>query len=613
MCSINGFTWSDEALILRMNRVTAHRGPDGTGIFVAQGISLGHNRLSIIDLSEAGAQPMKSRDGRFVITFNGEIYNYKELRAELPDYLFKSGSDTEVILASFEKWGEDAFKRFQGIFAFALWDEAQKTLRLVRDPMGVKPLYYHAQGSRLMFASEIKAILENPEVPRRIESLALDCYLRANYVPAPLTMFAGIKKLLPGELLRYKDGKVEFARYSVPTTPALSKAPRHTLAKELLNKVHESVKAQLVSDRPVGLYLSGGVDSSAVLESMTEAQGKVETFSVGFDLREGEQEEKFNADFLLARKTAKHFGATHHEVRISPHEILPLFEEAVVHLDEPISNATVIPMMKLARFAKTRVAVVLGGDGGDELFGGYERYRLSLLSSYYRTLPSVLRSGLDSLVSSLGKLDTLPGIERFARFHFLKEEKLRSLLKPQAYRGDRANTFFAERFFSARDEGQSSDAETEFMRADRESWLPDESLMRSDKTAMSAGLEYRVPLLHLPLVDFADTIPREHKVSLFRTKIILKEAFKGRLPDELLRQPKRGWFSPGAKWLRYPEMAMVAREILSPNYADATKELFNWDEVQARLEAHLSGAYHLTELWAILSLQVWAKKFNVTR
>ncbi len=612
MCSINGFTWTDDILIKKMNIATAHRGPDGTGYFVASGISLGHNRLSIIDLSEAGAQPMKSRDGRFVITFNGEIYNYKELRAELSDYPFKGGSDTEVILASFEKWGEEAFSRFQGIFAFALWDEAEKTLRLVRDMVGVKPLYYYLHGSRLMFASEIKAILENPDVPRRIEPLALDCYLRANYVPAPLTMFAGIKKLLPGELLRYKDGKVELARFRVSATPVLSKAPRHILAKELLNKVHESVQAQLVSDRPVGLYLSGGVDSSAVLESMAEAQGKVETFSVGFDLREGEQEEKFNADFLLARETAKHFGATHHEVRISPEEIVPLFDEAVVHLDEPISNATVIPMMKLARFAKTRVAVVLGGDGGDELFGGYERYRLSLLSSYYRTLPKLMRSGLDSLVPSLGKLNTPSGIERFARFHFLKEEKLRPLLKPQIYHKDRAEAFFAERFFNAQREGQGSDAETEFMRADRESWLPDESLMRSDKTAMSAGLEYRVPLLHLPLVDFADTIPRKDKVSLVRTKIILKEAFRGKLPDELLNQPKRGWFSPGAKWLRYPEMANMAREILSPHYAPATRELFNWDEVQARLEAHLSGAYYLTELWAILSLQVWAKKYKVT-
>ncbi len=612
MCSINGFTWKDEELIRKMNAVTAHRGPDGTGVFVASGVSLGHNRLSILDLSNAGAQPMKSEDGRLVITFNGEIYNYKELRAELPNYPFKSGSDTEVILASFEKWGEEAFKRFQGIFAFALWDESTKTLRLVRDPMGVKPLYYYEHGSRLMFASEIKAILENPDVPRRIDPLALDCYLRANYVPAPLTMFAGIKKLLPGELLRYKGGKSELARYVVPVTPVLSKAPRSTLAKELLNKVHESVKAQLVSDRPVGLYLSGGVDSSAVLEGMTEAQGKVETFSVGFDLREGEQEEKFNADFLLARKTAKHFGATHHEVRISPHEILPLFEEAVLHLDEPISNATVIPMMKLARFAKQHVAVVLGGDGGDELFGGYERYQLSLLSSYYRTLPGVVRGGLDNLVPSLAKLDTPAGIARFARFHFLKEEKLRPLLTLQAYHGDSAIGFFAERFFKVPNVGQGSDAETECMRVDRESWLPDESLMRSDKTAMSAGLEYRVPLLHLPLVDFADTIPREHKVSLFRTKIILKEAFRGKLPDELLNQPKRGWFSPGAKWLRYPEMAEVAREILSPNYAEATKELFNWDEVRARLEAHLSGSYHLTELWALLSLQVWAKKFKVT-
>ncbi len=608
MCSINGFTWQDDALVRKMNAITAHRGPDGTGVFASAGVTLGHNRLSILDLSPAGLQPMKSAGGRFVISFNGEIYNYRELKRELTSYPFKSGSDTEVILAAYEKWGDGAWERLHGMFALALWDEKERIVRLVRDPVGIKPLYYHANGARLIFASEIKAILLHENIQRRIDPSALDCYLRVNYVPAPLTMFAGIKKLLPGKLLRFESGKITISDYTARNASALSLEPREVLARELRERVRESVKAQLISDRPVGLYLSGGIDSSAVLEGMAAARGRVETFSVGFNLRESEQQEKFNADFLLARRTAKHFGAAHHEVLVSPQEIVPLFEEAMYHLDEPISNATVIPMQKLSRFAKKRVAVVLGGDGGDELFGGYERYRLSLLSSWYRRVPAPLRKGSGLLFPVLSKLDTAPGIERFAQFHFAKEQVLSPLLSREAYHNGAAQRFFTEHFFGS----VETPFETQFMSADRASWLVDESLMRSDKLSMAGGLEARVPLLHLPLIHFADTIPLRHKVSLSRTKIILKEAFRGHIPDELLTQPKRGWFSPGAKWLRYSHVAKFAREVLSPNYAEATRALFNWDEVRARLEGHLKGEYHLTELWAILTLQVWARKFNVS-
>lgn len=608
MCSINGFTWCDEELARRMNMATSHRGPDGTGVFTGAGITLGHNRLSILDLTDAGAQPMKSSDGRFVISFNGEIYNYRELKCELSSYPFKSGSDTEVILAAYAAWGDAAFARLNGMFAFALWDEKEKILRLVRDPVGIKPLYYHMSGKRLIFASEIKAILLHPDVPRHIDPLALDCYLRVNYVPAPLTMFSGIKKLLPGQMLHYHNGGIVISDYRDKKATELSSEPRKVLARELREQVHKSVKAQLVSDRSIGLYLSGGVDSSAVLEGMAAAKGQVETFSVGFELKEGEQQEKFNADFLLARKTAKHFGATHHEVLVSPEEIIPLFEEAVYHLDEPISNATVIPMLKLARFAKKRVAVVLGGDGGDELFGGYERYQWSLLSSYYRSLPQAMRSVADSLLPRLKKLDTAPGIERYARFHFLKEEVLRPLLAPSAYHATAAQNFFAEHFFRE----IRKPFETQFLETDRASWLVDESLLRSDKLSMAGGLEVRVPLLDVPLTDFADTIPLRHKVSPWRTKIILKEAFRGHIPDELLSQPKRGWFSPGAKWLRYPHVASFAREVLSPHYTAATAGLFHWEKVRSLLEAHLAGEYHLTELWALLTLQVWARRFHIS-
>lgn len=641
MCSINGFTWQDDELIRRMNKTTAHRGPDGTGAFTAPGISLGHNRLAIIDLSPAAAQPMKSADGRFVISFNGEIYNYRELRKELAGYPFKSESDTEVILTAYATWGTGAFSRLNGIFALALWDAKEEKLLLVRDPVGVKPLYYFECDGQLVFASEIKAILLHSSISRRIDPLALDLYLRLNYVPAPLTLFAGIKKLLPGEILTYRGGTVLVPYSEARPRGMASRASFDEQKVALREQVRASVAAQMVSDRPVGLYLSGGIDSTVVLEAMTRASGKVESFSVGFELTKEEQAEKFNADFLLARRTARHFGATHHEVLLSPDEILPLFEDAVYHLDEPVSNATSIPMLKLARFAKERVAVALGGDGGDELFGGYERYRLSLLSSYYRRLPRLLRRSADLVFPRLAKLDTAEGIERYVQFHFLKEDKLKPLLAPSAYHPRTAQEFFADRFFPSaeravpekgglRGGGRATSGffqqkksvpffgncerhfETKFMQVDRESWLPDESLLRADKMSMAAGLEARVPLLDLSLIAFADTIPLAHKVSLFNTKIILKEAFRGFIPDELLHQPKRGWFSPGAKWLRYSHVAAFTREVLSPSYAEATRTLFNWNEVSRRLDAHLAGAYHLTELWAILSLQLWVKRFKVS-
>jgi len=607
MCSINGFTWADKELITRMNTATAHRGPDGTGVFVAPEISLGHNRLAIIDLSPAGAQPMKSADERLTIVFNGEIYNFRELKKELAPYPWRSESDTEVILAAYERWGEKAFARLDGIFAFALYDRGNNRLLLVRDPQGVKPLYYAEKSGKLLFASEIKALLEWKEMPRRISREALDIYMRILYVPAPLTMFEGIQKLLPGHFLSYRNGSTTLLPYDIRKDAPISYAPFEEQKKELYRLVGESVKAQLVSDRPVGLYLSGGVDSTAVLEAMTRASGSVESFSVGFELQCHEEPHKFNADFLLARKTARHFGATHNEVLLSPHEIIPLFEEAMYHLDEPIANATIIPMLKLARFAKQKVAVVFGGDGGDELFGGYERYRWSLISSHYRKVPAFLRHVVQGLTPNLKRLDAKEGIERFVRFHFQKENILRPLLALSAYRTGVSEAFFTERFF----EMIEQPFEAQFMRVDRESWLIDESLLRSDKMSMAGGIEARVPLLAPALIRFADSVPLQHKVSLTRTKILLKEAFRGHLPDELLEQPKRGWFSPAAKWLRYPEVAAYAKEALSPDYTEATRELFDWQEVRRRLTAHLAGEYHLNPLWAILTLQVWARTFKV--
>lgn len=584
-----------------MGRVTAHRGPDGHGAYCQGGVSLGHNRLSIIDLSAAGAQPMQSGDSSLVVTFNGEIYNFQELRQELRDYPFKSKTDTEVILAAYRAWGADAFRRLSGMFALALWDARTRELILARDTSGIKPLYYHFDGARLIFSSEIKALLEHP-IERVLDAQALGHYLRVGYVPAPLTMLKGVSKLEPGHLLVYKDGKIELRPFGEkPQTSGPAPADR-----EIREAAQQAVARQLVSDRPVGIYLSGGLDSSIVLSCATAAHGSLDTFSIDFALPTGHpRQATFSADAQLARRTAALFGARHHEVSFSADDAARLFDEMLWHLDEPVGNPTCLPMLHLGAFAKQKVAVVLGGDGGDELFGGYERYRLSLWASYYRHLPDFARK-LGGSNPTLRKLNTAPGIERFAQFMFQKDAEVARVLKaPLAAESSR---FFKERFF----EPVAADFETQFMDADRRSWLVDECLARTDKMSMASGLEVRVPLLDDTLVALAARLPRRRKVGLFETKRALRSAFRGHLPEYLFNQPKRGWFAPGGEWVKGGAFGRLADEVLSSSYYPGSATIIDWDEVRVMLERHRSGAeYHMVMLWMLIVLQGWMKKFNV--
>src|SRR3989344_4714244 len=349
MCGINGFTFRDEDLILQMNRVTAHRGPDGTDIILDEHISLGHNRLSIIDLSPDAAQPMKNAAGTNVIVFNGEIYNYRELREELKSsYSFRTASDTEVILAAYERWGGDCIRRFNGIFAFAIWDSKREELFLARDHAGVKPLYYFWDGIRFIFSSEIKAILCH-DIPRRVDRQAANLYFHVLYVPAPYTMLEGIQKVLPAHFLRLKNGQLEDKEYwRVGDFQNIeSREDARTRIRELFD---DSVKHQLISDRPIGVFLSGGMDSTAVLgAAQKEAGHAMKTYTVGFDV--AQSREKFNADMMLARTTAEHYRTDHHEIMISARDIRDNLEAVAWHLDEPNFNPTAVAMFLLAREA----------------------------------------------------------------------------------------------------------------------------------------------------------------------------------------------------------------------------------------------------------------------
>jgi asparagine synthase (glutamine-hydrolysing) len=366
-----------------------------------------------------------------------------------------------------------------------------------------------------------------------------------------------------------------------------------------------AVQRQLVSDVPLGVYLSGGLDSSVILDCMSRVRSNIDTFSVGFDVTAGENE-KFNADFLLARRTAAHYGTNHHELMLGTKDLVPLFESAIHHLDEPVGNATILPQLALSRDAKKSVSVVLGGDGGDELFGGYERYRTNMRMNAYGYVPSAVRSLLNTW-PALGKLNTPAGAARYALFHFIKDPVLQRIA-PSLVTG--ALQEEAAEKLASYGPLASGDA---FMRLDREWWLVDESLLRTDKMTMAAGVESRVPFLDNEMVALSDRIAINEKVTNTTTKKILRDAFAQRLPAYLLNQPKRGWFSPGAKWLREPEFEVYAREVLSSGYAPATRDLFDWNAVQKVLTDHIEGrGYNMHIIWTLLSLQVWARTFRLT-
>ncbi len=603
MCGINGVTRRDRELVERMNAATEHRGPDGIGVYENEHITFGHNRLAIIDLSAQGAQPMKSADGSLIITYNGELYNYRELRRELAGYPFKSETDTEVILAAYTKWGIGCLKRFNGIFAFALWDAKKKELMLARDPMGVKPLYYCTHNGTVFFSSEIKALLE-VGVARTLDREAFSRFMRISDVLGPNTMFKEVKKLPPAHYVVVKGGTAILTQYW--TLNGVQKEHRsddawHTRIRETLDA---TVSRQLVSDRPVGVFLSGGIDSSAVLASVVRAQGSARTYTTRFEVTSPGEDEKFNRDAVLARRTASFFGTHHTEITVHHKDIIPLFEQSVWQLDEPSGSATALAQLAIARETVRDVAVVLGGDGGDELFGGYERYRLSRVMDLYQRLPRALRVRF-ATHPTFAKLNTPPGIARLALFHFTKQNDLDRVLAPM-FRADSATPFFAERFFC--------DLSVPFldalMDADRQ-LLTDGTLLRTDKLSMAAGLEARVPLLDLEMIELAARIPAEQKISLFATKKLFKDAVRDRLLGYLFQEPKRGWFAPSSVWLERPEIHAYAREVLSPSYYAPTTQLFNWDGVASILDDHYNHAKsHRALIWTLLSFQVWARRFG---
>lgn len=602
MCGISGFNWRDEGVIKKMGKVIAHRGPDAAGFFCEDGISLGHNRLSIIDLSQEANQPMFDDERNLVIVYNGEIYNFKDLKEELKGYQFKTKSDTEVILAGYKKWGKGVVKRLNGIFAFAIWDKKRGELFCARDHIGVKPFYYFWDGKRFIFASEVKAILEH-DIDRKLDVETFNQFMKVLYTPEPNTLIMCVKKLSQGHTLTLSENKLVLEKYYEPILK--SEKLDYGDAKEKVSKtVEDAVKRQLISDVPVGLYLSGGIDSSVVLASVAKVRNNIKTFSIGFDLEDDEEKSKFNRDFDLACDTAKYFGADHHGLIIAESDIVENLESVLENIDDPVSNPTSVAMALLSKFAKKEVTVVLSGNGGDELFGGYERYRLSRRVDIIGKIPAVKFFLPGKIKSAL----EMSAIERLVQFEFEKDKKLSPVINKDIFKSAEFVSYYFTKYIH-----NDLDKTDALMLADLKSWLPDQALSLGDKMSMWGSVEERVPLLDKELVDLAMTITLNRKVSPFRTKKILKDAFKRKLPQALLREPKRGWFSPGAKWIRREGIQKIFKRVLSSKYYEPTNSIFNWEEVDIILEEHISKKnYNLTILWAILTFQIWARKYRIT-
>lgn len=603
---------------MKMNETTKHRGPDETNFWLDENISLGHNRLSIIDLSPKAGQPMCDEKMELIIVFNGEVYNFKELRKELEKkYNFKSQSDTEVILYAYKEWGVDCVNKFNGIFAFAIWDAVKKILFLARDRMGIKPLYYYYDGRKLIFSSEIKGILEH-DVPRCVDHKAFNIFFSVLYIPEPYTMFEGIKKLSAASFLVFKQGSDPVIKKYWSVTDFTDFNSYNEATESIRDIFRDSVRRQLISDRPVGVFLSGGIDSTAVLGAVNEFHnGKVKTFSVGF--KDSQNPEKFNADFFLARKTAVHYSTDHHELLIGPEDIKNNLENIVWHLDEPNFNPTAGAIFLLSRLAKESVAVVLGGDGGDELFGGYPRYYYSSLISTYHRLPlSLQRVGrviLEKILKNpvaMEKLSLSPNEKRVLIFLAQKNTLLREILSAGYQNLDEAEDYFQTKYFN--DNYDNADFGKTFMNIDRQSWLVDESLLRTDKMTMAFGLEERVPILDYRLVELANKIPTAWKFKIWRQrpsgfqgKSIWRDAVFDYLPNHIKNEKKRGWFTPMAKWVR-KELKDTVAEILSPQNLNG--EYFIADGVGKVWEDHLSGKrYNLNTIWAVVMWQLWYNSF----
>jgi asparagine synthase (glutamine-hydrolysing) len=622
ICGIFDFKGSqiDRELLERMTDRIRHRGPDGDGYFVSKGVGLGNRRLSIIDL-EGGWQPQTNEDGSIQVVFNGEIYNFVELREELiqKGHQFKTRSDTEVIVHGYEEWGENCTSRFNGIFAFALWDSNRRQLLLARDHLGVKPLYYVLLGNRLLFASEIKALLVDPECPREVDIQALSMLFTLRYVPSPRTLFGRIQKLPPANRMIVRSDGIRVERYWNSTPKIRTRVNEPALVEEYQALVEDAVRLQMRSDVPVGLFLSSGVDSGCLLSIMSKRSNQaVRTFTIGF---EGGEESNETDD---ARRLARAFDADHSELVLGPADYEKYYERYLWDLEEPVGNETAAAFYFLSRITSERVKVALTGQGADEPWAGYDRYIGVKYSEYYARLPQFLTKNLFSRMSehwiknevlkrglsSLHERDVLTRLVNV--YSFFSSSMKAQLFQPWVKELVSSNGLEAkEALRPLQSEVRDLDPLTQILYMDTRTNLPDDLLMVGDKTSMANSLEVRVPFLDYRLVEFIETLPPNLKLKGFQGKYLHKKAVKKWLPQEVVYRKKKGFANPVGKWLRTSMRGFVRDCLLSEN--SAVNRYFNREFLVRTLEKHEQGQeQNRRQIYLLLSFELWHRQFIST-
>ena len=611
----------ERPLIEEMCTSISHRGPDDQGVYLGTSIGLGNRRLAIIDLSAAGHMPMSTESGRMWITYNGEVYNHRELRAELKGYgyRFRSHTDTEVVLNAYHKWGPDCLHRFNGMFAFAIWNEEEQRLFLARDRLGIKPLYYYFDGARIIFASEIKAILQDPKVSRELSQEGIINYFTFGHSMAPRTIFKNIHKLLPGHcMMCLPEGEaslqMKIQRYWAPPAPGQGEdAGKQYYVEEIRNLLSESVRKRLISDVPLGVFLSGGIDSSIVTSLMSSIdRSPVKTFSIGFATGGNSYNELDDA-----RVVANYCGTEHHEILLDENDLTEAISSLVYHYDEPFGDAANFPTYLLSRFVRNYVTVSLSGEGSDEIFGGYRRYVAENLIAHYPAIVGLLNNKivrrslfhiprLSRWYKLAEDLRVRDGAERYANWLSIFNKEMRAEL----FEGhlmdlpDFDPLDIYHRLYS----GNGTRGVDSMLYIDQQTLLPDTFLEKVDKASMAVGLEVRVPFLDHQLVEFAATIPAKYKVSGFSTKCILKEAFRSQLPAETLRKRKHGFTPPVKPWFRNKLNGFVKEVLFDPRARG--RGLFDYDYIEKLYYWHVNGkGYYHWHLWLLTVFELWCQRF----
>ncbi|PIE34626.1 asparagine synthase (glutamine-hydrolyzing) [candidate division KSB3 bacterium] len=613
-------------LLEKMVSVLEHRGPDDVGIHANGNVGLGIRRLSIIDLQK-GHQPISNEDNSIWVVYNGEIYNYKELRQELEKkgHKFKTNTDTEVLLHLYEEMGKNLVTKLNGMFAFALWDKKRRTLLLARDRAGIKPLFYYIGRDKLSFSSELKSLLQDTSVPRDLNHHAVYDYLSLQYIPAPQTIFTGIKKLPPAHILEYVDGEVSLHQYwTIPynapdkAMPSLGTKEIQQYATEVRERLQESVRRRLISDVPLGAFLSGGIDSSAIVALMSNVSTtQVKTFSIGFRNAGYYDERKY------ARKIVKHFKTQHFEFEIEPNvlEVLPLL---IKHFDEPFADSSAIPTYYLSKLARQHVTVCLSGTGGDELFAGYRRYLIENLFHHYQRYPK----SVQNLAMNMSKLLPVSRASAMKEYFLLLKRflacqetspMLRHISMMTCFSDDARQELYTKRFAKAYepDVGQIEqfykktehlDDLSRTLYADFHTYLPGDLLVKEDRMTMAASLEGRVPFLDHEFIEYVASLPSSLKAHNLTTKYIFKEAMRPLLPSAIIDRRKHGFAVPIGEWFK-SDLKSYATEVFQDRKT-TQRGYFRPEYIQSLLDEHQKGTQDFSpQLWSLLIFELWCREY----